>query len=76
LPLYIVPGILGTLVLIAGIVIAVIKVRDLTSKPAPPPKEVPMQEPKKPAAAVFDPNARYSDLGFDADPEDPRYGAL
>ena len=76
LPLYIVLGILGTLVLIAGIVIAVIKVRDLTSKPAPPPKEVPMQEPKKPAAAVFDPNARYSDLGFDADPEDPRYGAL
>jgi hypothetical protein len=76
LPLYIVLGILGTLVIIAGVVIAVIKVRDLTSKPAPPPKEVPMEEPKKPAAAaVFDPDARYGELG-DADPEDPRYGAL
>jgi hypothetical protein len=81
LPLYIVLGILGTLVFIAGVVIAVIKLRDLTSKPAAP-NDVPMEEPKKPAAAaaapaaVFDPNARYSDLGFDADPEDPRYGSL
>jgi hypothetical protein len=79
LPLYIVLGILGTLVLIAGVVIAVIKLRDLTSKPAPP-NDVPMEEPKKPAAtaapaAVFDPDARYGELG-DADPEDPRYGAL
>jgi hypothetical protein len=78
LPLYIVLGILGTLVLIAGGVIAVIKLRDLTSKPAAP-NDVPMEEPKKPAAAapaaVFDPDARYGELG-DADPEDPRYGSL
>jgi hypothetical protein len=72
-------GILGTLVLIAGVVIAVIKLRDLTSKPAAP-NDVPMEEPKKPAAAaapaaVFDPDARYGELG-DADPEDPRYGSL
>jgi hypothetical protein len=68
-------GILGTLVLIAGIVIAVIKLRDLRSKPVPS-QEVPMEEQKKPAAAaVFDPDARYGELG-DADPEDPRYGSL
>jgi hypothetical protein len=61
LPLYIVLGILGTLVLIAGVVIAVIKLRDLTSKPAPP-NDVPMEE----APAKADPPApkidRYADV--------------
>ena len=53
-------GILGTLVLIAGIVIAVIKVRDLTSKAAV--ADVPLQE----APAEVEPPApkidRYADV--------------
>jgi cell division septation protein DedD len=64
LPLYIVLGILGTLVLIAGVVIAVIKLRDLTSKPAPP-NDVPLQEapaPKIDRHAENDELSRYSDV--------------
>jgi hypothetical protein len=58
LPLYIVLGILGTLVLIAGIVIAVIKVRDLTSKAAV--ADVPLHE----APAEVEPPKidRYADV--------------
>jgi hypothetical protein len=79
LPLYIVLGVLGALVLAAGLAIAVIKVRDLKSRPAP--KAVPMEEPPKAAAvaekpkpAEFDADARYTQ--FEPDAEDPRYTSL
>jgi len=80
LPLYIVLGVLGTLVFAAGIAIAVIKVRDLKSRPAAP-KAVPMEEPpkavavaEKPKPAEFDADARYTQ--FEPDAEDPRYTSL
>jgi hypothetical protein len=76
LPLYIVLGVLGTLVLVAGIAIAVIKLRDRTK--AKDAVEMQVQENVRKddgsdKAKAFDPNARYSDLGA-PDPVDPRYG--
>jgi hypothetical protein len=78
LPLYIVLGVLGTLVLVAGIAIAVIKLRDRTK--ANDAVEMQVQENVRKddgsdKAKAFDPNARYSDIGA-PDPVDPRYSEL
>jgi hypothetical protein len=56
LPLYIVLGILGALVLIAGVVIAVIKLRDVPSRAAV--ADVPLQEADPPAPKID----RYADV--------------
>jgi hypothetical protein len=75
LPLYIMLGILGALVIGVGIAIAVVKLRDRSKNP-PAQNDVPMQaakvdDPPKKAAAEFDSDARYSE--FEVDPADVRY---
>jgi hypothetical protein len=78
LPLYIVLGILGALVIGVGIAIAVVKLRDRSKNSVAPQNDVPMQAakvddpPKK--AAEFDANARYTE--FEVDPADARYSEL
>jgi len=81
LPLYIVLGVLGALVVVAGIAIAVIKLRDRANANAKDAVEMQVHDDDarkddgNGKAKAFDPNARYSDIGA-PDPVDPRYSEL